>query len=185
MKSKQLPSQDYLLQRLDYNSETGVIRWRPILYNGKTGNQSNQKWNSKFAGKVAGCWNTKTGYWVVRIDDKLYQTHRIIWCMVTGEDPGDSQIDHRDRDRSNNRIKNLRLANNSENQCNRKVEDNNQSGIKGIYFHKQGQKWAAEIKIDGEKHHLGLFEEIECASLAIQAARNKYHGEFAHHSIRN
>jgi hypothetical protein len=69
-------------------------------------------------GAPAGC-QRKEGYIRVKLDKKLYFAHRIVWYLATGVNPGNLQIDHINRIRSDNRPENLRLATNYQNAQNR------------------------------------------------------------------
>jgi len=89
------------------------------------------------------------------------------------------EVDHEDRDGLNNRRSNLRIATRSQNGMNRKINKNNTSGYKGVYWHKQHQKWCAQIKINNKKIHLGYFDNKIDAVKARDEAAKKYHGEFA------
>jgi hypothetical protein len=72
-------------------------------------------------------------------------------------------IDHKDGNRLNNNIDNLRYVTYQENNMNRKIATNNTSGFKGISFNKKYNKWHSYIKINGKLNYLGLFEKIEDA----------------------
>lgn len=61
-------------------------------------------------GKVAGCTKHRLGYPIVNLHKVTYLQHRIIWEMHYGTIPDHLTIDHIDRDRSNNRLSNLRLV---------------------------------------------------------------------------
>lgn len=78
----------------------------------------------------AGCLSS-TGYYVVRINNILYQAHRIVWFLNNGKIPSDYFIDHIDRNRANNSLNNLRLITPTLNQHNKKTADK-----KGIYISK-------------------------------------------------
>jgi hypothetical protein len=45
------------------------------------------------------------------------------------------------------------------------------SNSKGVYWHKTGKKWVAEIWIKGEKCYLGLFQTI---AEAVKAREEKF-----------
>lgn len=70
------------------------------------------------AGQPAGT-NHGDGYKTVRIDGKAYYVHRIVQEMKTGK-PANGFVDHKDRNRANNKPKNLRETTRSENNKNRK-----------------------------------------------------------------
>ena len=90
--------------------------------------------------------------------------------MFYGEDPENLFIDHINRDRSDNRICNLRLATNQQNQGNRKC--------KGFSWDKKSKKWAARIKVNGKSKYLGAFECPLLARLAYEKAVQIHFGEF-------
>lgn len=59
------------------------------------------------------------GYWEVRFQKVLYKSNRIVYRLATGEDPGELEIDHIDRNKSNNAANNLRPLDRSGQQFNR------------------------------------------------------------------
>lgn len=127
------------------------------------------------AGSVAGT-GTKKGYLSVEIDHKGYLAHRLAWLHFYGEFP-ESAIDHKDRNKQNNRIGNLRLATDSENKQNRvEPQANNQTGLLGVCFHKAAGKWMAQIKLNRIRTYLGLFDSPELAHAAYLDAKRLKHG---------
>ena len=96
---KPLPSLEFVQSQLSYDPETGTLTWISDLGN-----------KARYLGKVAGWLEKKTGYIRIELEGKKYQAHRLIWLLVTGIDPGDLTVDHKDRNRSNNVWTNLRLA---------------------------------------------------------------------------
>jgi hypothetical protein len=59
------------------------------------------------------------GYKTVRIDGKAHYVHRIVKAMTTGKEVK-GEVDHKDRNRSNNKPSNLKLSTRSENNKNRR-----------------------------------------------------------------
>lgn len=129
------------------------------------------------AGDIAGGVSPK-GYFQVSVFGRTYGAHNVIWCMVTGEWPN-SEMDHRDGNKLNNRWDNLRLANSSQNQCNRRKSKSNTSGFKGVYWNKRHRKWRAKIGVFGKQKYLGFFKTPEAAFEAYKSAALELHGEFA------
>jgi|DEB0MinimDraft_6_1074348.scaffolds.fasta_scaffold38978_2 hypothetical protein len=115
----------------------------------------------------------------VNLDKTKYLAHRVIWLLMTGQDPGDNLIDHIDGNCYNNRFSNLRLANRYQNGCNRKKHSNNTSGLKGVSWHKTLKKWQAYITVNSERICLGYFKAKEEAYAAYCEAARRLHGEFA------
>lgn len=120
------------------------------------------------------------GYRRASINYKSYYVHRLIFMMFNGYFP--KQIDHIDGNRLNNRIENLREANNAQNNWNKTTTKANKSGRKNVYWHSAAKKWAVEIKVNTVKKYIGIFDDLELADLVAQEARNKYFGCWANHS---
>ena len=89
------------------------------------------------------------------------------------------QIDHKNHDTLDNRHENLRKCTTGQNHCNRRVQKNNTSGFKGVGFHKAGNKWRAQISINGKMKHLGCFVSPLQAAHAYDQAAKQFHKEFA------
>lgn len=174
---KLLPAAEYLRAVLIYDRETGDLTWR--RREGKT--KSDIGFNHRVGGKKAGTL-TRRGYLQVgfRLDGKLiyFLAHRIIWKMMTGEDPP-KQVDHIDGDRGNNRWENFRSASHGQNRQNAKLQRDNKSGVKGVSWDKYHQRWVAQIGVNGLNFRIGRYRDIEDAETAILAARADLHGEFA------
>lgn len=88
-------------------------------------------------------------------------------------------VDHIDHNGLNNRKSNLRLCTFAENAKNINSFAPNTSAYKGVHWHKNLKKWAAQITSDKRSHHLGYFESQLTAAKAYDNAAKKLHGEFA------
>lgn len=96
--------------------------------------------------------------------------HRWITEGVEGFD-----IDHFDHDTLNNVDSNLRRANKSENNQNRRgAQVNNKSGVRGVCWHKQSGKWQAKIIINKKHITIGRFKILEEARTAVELARKEF-----------
>lgn len=148
-----------------YDPKTGVFTWRnPIS-------------NRLKAGDEAGFINDR-GYVLVNIDGAKYRGHHLAWFYVYGEWPA-GKLDHRDLDRSNNRIDNLRPATDGQNQANRRAPINNTTGFKGVYWLKHHNRWLAKVVRNSKQIHIGLFATPEDAYAAYCAKVRELDGEFA------
>lgn len=138
-------------------------------------------WNGKYAGKIVGC-NVK-GYIHTSItmpDGEFLNVsvHNIVWCLRTDEWPT-SEIDHKNRNKSDNSEDNLRPATHAQQIQNVGIKSNNTSGIVGVYWYNDRQKWAASITVQGDTMHLGFFADKIKAATVRRDAELKYFGEFA------
>lgn len=127
-------------------------------------------------GEVAGHHHSATGYQTLRINNKSYYVHRIIFLMHHHYLP--HQIDHIDMDRSNNKIENLRAATESENKFNIKARKGTKSGVKNVVWCKDTEKWRVLITAYGKSHCFGRFSSLEDAAEVAKKQREVLHGEF-------
>lgn len=118
------------------------------------------------------------GYLIITVDKRHYRRSRLAWLYMTGKMP-ENTIDHKDRDRSNDRWFNLREATTQEQNRNRGRQFNNTSSAKGVCWHKNRRKWCAQITLNGKNKHLGLFTNFNDAVKAAEEARKKHFGEFS------
>lgn len=167
---------EYLKSILDYDSETGVLTWRkrpPEHFKPSAGGNPWKTWNTSWSGKEAGHVCDKGGvfYRIVGIDRRIYRAHRLCYAIFHGEFPG-AAIDHIDGVGTNNRIGNLRLAVESVNSRNARMNSKNTSGVNGVCFNKLRQKWLAYIEIENKRHWLGSFSDKNAAAAARLAAEN-------------
>lgn len=105
---------------------------------------------------------------------------RILIHRLLLKAPDSLEVDHIDGNRLNNQRSNLRLATSSQNKCNRGARKDCESGLKGVSWHSQREKWIARIKSPYGKYlHLGLFSDKLEAARAYDKASREQHGEFA------
>lgn len=76
------------------------------------------------------------------------------------------------------RRENLRLADKSDDCCNRNVTTSN-SGFLGVHFDKSRGKWLAQIKYRHGHTFIGRFDDLDAAVAARDEAAAAMHGEFA------
>lgn len=130
-------------------------------------------------GEPIGSLHKSSGYKRVQLDGERYTVHMLVWLYHYGEYPS-TDIDHRDTNKINNRIDNLRLAE-EKNTWNTPKNSNNKSGYKGVSWHPKSGKWAARVMKYYKTYNLGLFESPELASLAVEAKRVEIHEGFVNH----
>jgi hypothetical protein len=171
---KPLPPVAVLRELFDYEPDTGLLKWRA---------RSSPHATRAVLDAPAGTVKTG-GYLAVGLPGGTkgkfgtYYVHRIIWKMMTGDDPVD-QIDHADGDRQNNRWQNLRAASNSTNKQNSRLYKNNTSGVKGVCWDAYHAMFVAYITVDSKQRRLGRFKDREDAISTVNAERARLHGAFA------
>lgn len=159
---KPLPSQERLHELFRYEPETGKLT--RIAKSGRRG----------VIGEVVGSRGAK-GYLYVSIDGLRYLVHRIVYKMMTSEDPpAGRDIDHLNGDRGDNRWNNLRVVSRTENNRNAQKSKNNASGTTGVSWSNQAGKWMSQIMVDYRHYHLGLFDNLEDAVAARKAAEIRF-----------
>jgi hypothetical protein len=106
---------------------------------------------------------------------KEYMHRRLL-----GLDFGDPRFgDHDNENRLDNQRLNLRICDKSGNMRNRGAQRNSASGVKGVHWSEERQRWVAAIKYGGKQRGLGRFKTLEEAREAYRVAAEKHHGEFA------
>lgn len=126
---------------------------------------TSMQFRNKSIGKLA------NGYAETWVNGRARPIHRII----IGARDGDI-IDHINRNKKDNRRTNLRFSNKSENSFNRDLQPQNKSGRTGVWFRKDTNRWAAEIKKDNKKISLGCYATKEEAIRAREEGEVKYYG---------
>ncbi len=161
MKALPLPPVERLHAIFIYDPHTGYLFHRVTRGAGKRGQR-------------VGAANSR-GHLLARIEYRNYLVHRIIWAMHMGEDPGESVIDHANGFPDDNRICNLRLANQSLNGLNTKLSKRNKSGFKGVYYDRSKRLWRASIC----NKYIGRYRTKEEAAEAYRKAAMELGGRFA------
>lgn len=149
---------------LKFDVETGEFSWLTL-----TSARSNRQ-------PFKGC-ASNNGYLKIRVDKKLYYAHRLAWFYVYGEWP--KLLDHINRDRTDNRMSNLRLATRAENAMNVGLLKNNTSGVKGVSWCNTYKVWKAFIGVNGEIVILGSYRDKSLAIESRKRAERVFYREFA------
>ena len=111
---------------------------------------------------------TSRGYYTITFiyNGKIYQlsAHQFIWYWVNKEIV--EQIDHIDGNPLNNSISNLRAVDHQQNNFNR---------TKAKGFYRKSRKYISQIKLNGKRIHLGVFDNETDARNAYLEAKKIYH----------
>jgi hypothetical protein len=150
-----------LKELLDYDPETGVFHWPSSAQHCR-------------AGMVAGSKNNK-GYIQIGVERRNHAGHRLAWLYVHGKWPTGG-LDHVNCDPTDNRIANLRVATDSQNQANKRARPGR---LKGVTYLGELGKWQAAIF---KSYYLGVFDTEEEANRVYGNAARILYDEFARSS---
>lgn len=113
------------------------------------------------------------GYVRISIKRKFYQAHRLVWLWHNNSIPSVG-IDHINNIKHDNRIENLRPADQALNSRNvRKARRNSRTGVLGVRI--KNNKYTAAICCNGKIEWLGTYTTAEEASAAYWRAKSKLH----------
>jgi hypothetical protein len=165
---KKYPTQEEVQYYFTY--ENGKLYWKNTTKHSiKVGDLAGTIVKNKFG-----------NYYRIGLNGSCYLMHRLIYIYFNGEIPSGMYIDHINGNSLNNNIENLRICNKYQNQYNSKKSSVNTSGIKGITF--ENKKWRCRCRVNGKKYHVGFYDDINEAKLAVENFRKLHHGEFSRHS---
>lgn len=183
MRSDRIPVE--MLRRIvNYDPSTGLFFWSFKTADDCVGSENRSAddvaswWNSKYSGKPAFLSENGHGYLRAKINGTAILAHRAAWAMMTGEHPV-HEIDHINRDKSDNRWKNLRQATRLENSRNRSPRSDALSGFLGVSWSRKNDRWRASICVNKRPRSLGYFDLEVDAARAYDASALLYFGEFA------
>jgi hypothetical protein len=110
-----------------------------------------------------------------------HRLHRVIMERMLGRPLSSKEwIDHKNNQGLDCRRENLRLASPNQNTMNSRVRRDNPTGLKGVAFRRNRNKWYATINVNGKQIYLGSYATPELAHRAYVDAAIKFFGEFAH-----
>lgn len=89
--------------------------------------------------------------------------HKLVWVAFNGQVPDGFVIDHKDNDRRNNGLSNLRIITQSQNL----VAYHRRIGNRGT-IGKSGNRYSARVSMNGKRVYLGIFDTHEMAREEIK-----------------
>ncbi len=128
------------------------------------------------------CWFVETKG---RLVSRNYETsgtttpikfHRLVMGFP---DPKEFDIDHIFGNQLDNRKESLQLCKHFQNISKKKKQLNNTSGVTGVCFRNDTNKWVPKIEVNKTVYILGNFINFEDAVIARLEAELKYFGNFA------
>lgn len=157
-------NEELIKQLLRYDPDSGKLYWL-------------QDRRRHRAGSEAGSLHKRSGYMRVEIAGMGMSAHRVAWFLHYGSWPKD-QIDHINKDKTDNCIVNLREATNGQNRAN--TRSSSKHGMKGVAFKPwlKERPWEARITSNKKVMSLGCYATKEEAHKAYCEAAKRLHGEF-------
>ena len=129
-------------------------------------------------------WTTTTNsakkrFYAYRGEPRPKKGHILMHRAIMGIINPHIKVDHMNHNTLDNRRGNLRICTQAQNVAHRGVLDQrNTSGLRGVSWHKQREKWRARIMVDQKEIHLGLFKDKKSAAASYASANHKYFGSF-------
>jgi len=156
MKKNIIITQKEVRRLFDYREDGTLIR--------KHKSPRGISWKGQLAGSLGNC-----GYHRTYIKGKIFLNHQIVWLWHYGYIP-ENEIDHIDRDKTNNRIENLREVSRSCNAKNLTILASNTSGVTGVGWYKRQSMWESHISVKGRKIHIGRDKDyVEAVAMRLAA----------------
>lgn len=172
-------SVERLAESVTYNPKTGGFAWRVRPVEHFDSEAKAARWNGKYAGKAAFTSADPRGYFRGMIDGQMLYAHRAARAIMDGAWP-DGEVDHINRDKSDNRASNLRIVTHAENRLNtvdcdraaaiRAAKPERSMRMPGV--RRCGTRWHVRAKHQRQEKHLGTFK---CFAHAV-AARLSFNG---------
>lgn len=165
----------FLNESFKYSPEDGALIWRKRPSDHFATISGWKRFNSRFAGKVAGTVNGQ-GYIQVKINGVAHNAHRIAWAIHNSIWP-DGEVDHISGDKLDNRAVNLRLVSHAENCKNQRLSTANNSGRTGVSLDKRDGTWCAYIMGPDKQIYLGRSKDLNEVALLRESAERElgYH----------
>jgi len=176
MATKPIPAPELMRQLLHYEAETGHLFWKhrdaSWFCSHRTSAQAQaDAFNRQVAGKRA-FYSETHGYLYGCILQKRLPAHRVVWAIHHGKWPN-MCVDHINGNKQDNRIENLRDVTVSENSRNQKLGPRNTSGVVGVSWDKNLNKWVVTITAE-KRLWLGSYKEFNQAVSVRKEAESKF-----------
>ena len=158
--TKKILTQEYLNRRIRYLN--GRIYWKERLLSDSASERQMRSWNTRYSGSEIKGYFINSGYLCCTVQGCRFLKHRLIYMIHHGII--NSEIDHINRVKTDNRIENLRQATSSDNKRNRPTFG--KSEFRGVYFNKKDNCWRSQCSIGGKNKYIGNFKEEKEAAKA-------------------
>lgn len=132
-------------------------------------------------GRVLKQRKNSSGYWTVGLCVALKRKTVTVSSLMGAaflDVPLGGKTDHRNRDRGDNALGNLRPATTSQNGANAGARAGT-SKYKGVSWFRLRNKWRVVVCVDGRQRHVGYFTDEVSAAKAYDRAALTYFGAYA------
>lgn len=169
-RKKSLPPLEDLIAEANriyqYDEVNGGLVWKAI-------NNPRHPGQAKIGQQVGG--DDGHGYKMCMLLGHKFKVHQIVWLILKNKIQT-LPLDHINRNRTDNRIENLREVTDQQNIFN---QSSNVREYSGVTKPNKSNKFIARLQINGKKIFLGSFDTKEEAAIAYQIASKKLRGEHA------
>lgn len=116
----------------------------------------------------------RKGYGVLSVHGKPVAAYRVSYMLFRGEIPPAMQIDHICHNRACVNPNHLRLATTTQNNENHTGANRNSgTGVRGVYWEADRQKYRVEVISKGKRHRKGGFSNLSDAAAYARELRNE------------
>lgn len=130
----------------------------------------NHTWGITKHGYIVTC-DTQREFFPDRTSREAKLAHVIMNCNPNGD--RNITVDHKDRNKLNNRKENLRVCSDLENKQNKGKYRNNKSGYKGVSWSTREKRWLVVVDAYGKDFYVGRFLDKEKAAEAYNKKRKE------------
>lgn len=128
--------------------------------------------------KGPGCWewigSKARGHGKLGVKGRTVYAHRISYELMNGPIPDGLEIDHMCHNRGCVNPEHLRAVTSKQNNENRLgANPNSKSGVRGVHWRNDCEKWQVTIHAGPKMHHVGYFTDLEAARQAAIDKRNE------------
>lgn len=168
-------TQELLKELVTYNKDTGEMFWKPRdghhFTRPSSSNVFNGKWANKQVGSICSYGYLQTTIHIKPLGLKLnIKVHQLAWLYEYGTFP--IGIDHLNGVRLDNRISNLREADQEINNKNMVKPSHNKSGLAGVHFDSSRNKWQVQVKKRGKRVFCKRYGTLLDACSSLISFRN-------------
>lgn len=158
-------TQEELKQLLHYDPDTGMFMWKVTRGGVKIDDIAGHK-----------CIKNTKFYVIIGLNNRIYRAHRLAWFYMTGYWP--DEVDHEDGNGTNNKWDNLRDVDRQGNCRNMRLHNHNTSGLSGVSWRSQRNKWRSYITVNNKQMNLGHYNDFFEAVCIRKSTENKlgFHG---------